>query len=152
MEQEVRALVLGRATRETDGEDVEVEPGTRVHRNALDQTTLGAGMRLPDFLARDAQGIPKTEIVAAPTRDVSIEQRVEFIARPGGCMHAVGNRIDHVAVEHCARHLAVPHGDTVHVVAEVQGEVGEIEHAFMATQVLEREHRAFAEDPDGRVH
>jgi hypothetical protein len=51
-----------------------------------------------------------------------------------------------------ARETSPPHRHAVDVVAEIEREVGEVEHPFMAAKVLECKHRAVPEHRAGDVH
>ena len=67
-------------------------------------------------------GVAQVEIVAAPGRDVRVEQLLDGLGDPGGRVDAVGDGVDGELGEHLAGDLAVLHGHAVDVAGEAQRE------------------------------
>jgi hypothetical protein len=65
-----------------------------------------------------------------------IEQGLEWRARPGSRMHPVGDGINFVVREHVAGHLAVLFGNTIDIVAEIEGQVGHVQLALAAEEIM----------------
>lgn len=70
--------------------------------NQVDQTLFGAHVGVPDLVTREAQRIAKTEMVAAPARNVTVEQTLTFLRGPGRGVDAVGDRVNRIAAEQLA--------------------------------------------------
>ncbi len=104
-----------------------------------EQFLLGRRMGLPHFVGWNGQRIAEAEIVFAPARDMAIEELLKVARGPGGCVHAVGDRIDVVTGEHVLRYLAMSLGNPIDVMAEVEREVGHVQHSLAAEYVLHRE-------------
>ena len=85
-------------------------------------------MRFPDFLDRNAYGVSHIRVVAAPFRNVSVEQIMERRRCPGCRMNPIRNGMNRKMGKHILRDFAVPHGHSVDVPGEVNGEVGHIKH------------------------
>ena len=88
-------------------------------------------MRGFDDFGLDAVDRAEVLVVVTPLGDFLVEQLLEGLREPGGCVHAVGDGVDGVLGEHLLRDLAVQHGDAVDVAREAQGEVGHVEQVVV---------------------
>jgi hypothetical protein len=52
-------------------------------------------------------------------------------------MNAICNRIDWILAKHMAGNLDMPFRDTVHIVTQIEREVGHVQHVAGASHILE---------------
>jgi hypothetical protein len=97
-------------------------------------------MRVPDLFAGNAERVAEAEVVAAPAWNMSIEQALEFLGRPGGSVDTIRDGVDWVTAKELSRRFPMAHRDTVHVMAEAQAKLCHVQEAIRAAPLLDGEY------------
>jgi len=92
-------------------------------------------MCIPYFIFRNAQCIPKVEIVQFPAGDVSIVKLLEWFGGPGSCMNPVRDGIYMIACVHQPGYLAMFFCNPIDIMTEIKREIGHVQHFVLIGDV-----------------
>ena len=134
--QQIGPLIRRGPTSETEGQYVYIHTGIRLPIDVLNEACLTC-VCLPHLLRRYAQCVAQVEVVLSPPWYVAVVELLKRFARPCGGVYTVGDRVNHVTREHEARHFAVFLCHAVDVVAQIECQIGHIQHPATAEDVSE---------------
>ena len=118
VEEQVDSLVGGDAAGEAEGEDVGVEVNAGAGFDGGEEALLAEGVSGGDDAGIDAVERAEVLVIVTPLGNLFVEELLEGLREPGGCVDAVGDGVDGVLREHLLGDLAVLHGDAVDVAGE----------------------------------